>query len=50
VFLSILEEVEDHKESKILSESAEFKKLLKKGSEDLKLDKIKPWKEAGNDL
>ena len=48
--LAILEEVEDHKETKILSQSAEFKKLVKKGLEDIKLDRIRPWKEVWNEL
>jgi tmRNA-binding protein len=30
--LSVLEEVEDHRERKILSQSAEFKKLVKRGT------------------
>ncbi len=47
---AILEEVEDHKETKILSQSAEFKKLVKKGLEDIKLDRIKPWKEVWDEL
>ena len=33
--LSILDEVEDHKESRILSQSSEFKKLVKKGLKDI---------------
>ena len=48
--LAILEEVEDHKETKILSQSAEFKKLVKKALEDIKLDRIKPWKEIWDEL
>ena len=48
--LAILEEVEDHKETKILSQSAEFKKLVEKGLEDIKSDRIKPWKEVWNEL
>ena len=48
--LAILEEVEDHKETKILSQSAEFKKLVEKGLEDIKLDRIKPWKEVWDEL
>jgi len=42
----MLEEVEDRKETKILSQSAEFKKLVNKALEDIKLDRIKPWKEV----
>jgi len=48
--LASLEEVEDHKETKILSQSAEFKKLVKKGLKDLKSGRIKPWKEIWNEL
>jgi len=48
--LAILEEIEDHKETKILSQSTEFKKLVKKGLEDTKSDRIKPWKEVWNEL
>jgi hypothetical protein len=48
--LAILEEVEDHKETKILSQSAQFKILVKKGLEDIKLDRIKLWKEVWNEL
>ncbi len=44
--LAILSEVEDHNETKILSQSEEFKKLVKKGLDDVKLDRIKPWKEV----
>jgi hypothetical protein len=40
--LSILDEVEDHRETKILSQSAEFKKLVKKGLEDIRTNRIKP--------
>jgi len=48
--LAILEEFEDRKETKILSQSVEFKKLVKKGLEDIKLDRIKPWKEVLDEL
>jgi hypothetical protein len=48
--LSILEEVEDHRETKILSQSPEFKKLVKKGLEDIKRGRIKPWKEVWDEL
>ncbi len=48
--LTILEEVEDHKETKILSQSAQFKILVKKGLEGIKLDRIKLWKEVWNEL
>ena len=48
--LAIMDEIEDHKETKILSQSEEFKKLVKKGLEDIKLDRIKPWKEVWDEL
>jgi hypothetical protein len=48
--LSILEKVEDHRETKILSQSAEFEKLVKRGLEDIKAGRIKPWKEVWDDL
>jgi hypothetical protein len=48
--LSVLEEVLDHRENKILSQSAEFKKLVKKGLEDIKAGRTKPWKEVWDDL
>jgi PHD/YefM family antitoxin component YafN of YafNO toxin-antitoxin module len=48
--LAIMDEIEDQKETKILSQSEEFKKLVKKGLEDVKLDRIKPWKEVWDEL
>jgi len=48
--LAIFEEFEDRKETKILSQSVEFKKLVKKGLEDIKLDRIKTWKEFWDEL
>lgn len=48
--LSVLQRVEDDRESKILSQSAEFKKLVKKGLEDIKAGRTKPWKEVWDDL
>jgi len=44
--LSILEEVEDHRETRFLAQSAEFKKLVKRGLEDIKAGRTKPWKEV----
>lgn len=48
--LTVLEEVEDHRESKLLSRSSEFKKLVKKGLEDIRSGRTKPWKEVWNEL
>jgi len=44
--LSILEEVEDQRETRILGRSAEFKKLVKRGLADIRAGRIKPWKEV----
>jgi len=48
--LSILEEFEDQRETRILGQSAEFKKLVKRGLEDIRAGRIKPWKEVWDDL
>ncbi len=48
--LKILKEIEDVSETRILSQSAEFKKLVEIGIEDIKLDRIKPWKEVWDEL
>jgi PHD/YefM family antitoxin component YafN of YafNO toxin-antitoxin module len=48
--LSVLEEIKDHKETKILSQSAEFKKLVKRGLDDLRAGRTKPWKEVWDAL
>ena len=48
--LAILETLEDHKETKILSQSIEFKKLIEKGLEDVKSGRIKPWREVWDGL
>ena len=48
--VAILEEFGDRKETKLLSQSPEFKKLVKKGLEDIKFDRIKPWKEVWDEL
>jgi antitoxin (DNA-binding transcriptional repressor) of toxin-antitoxin stability system len=48
--LSVLQEVEDHRETRILPQSAEFKKLVKRGLEDTKAGRTKPWKEVWDDL
>ncbi|MCP4105308.1 MAG: hypothetical protein GY749_07210, partial [Desulfobacteraceae bacterium] len=44
-FLSATEKTEDHRESDILSRSAEFTKLVQKGLEDISEGRISPWKE-----
>jgi len=48
--LSIMDEVEDRRETVILSQSAEFKKLVKRGLEDIKKGKTAPWKEVWDEL
>ena len=48
--LSVLEEIQDHRETKILSQSAEFKKLVKRGLDDLRAGRTKPWKEVWDEL
>ena len=44
--LSVLEEVDDYRETKMLSQSAEFKKLVIRGLQDIKAGRTIPWKEA----
>jgi hypothetical protein len=46
----MLEEVEGHRETKILTKSAEVKRLVKKGLGDIKAGRAKPWKEVWDDL
>ncbi|CAD7776743.1 MAG: hypothetical protein KIIPBIDF_00804 [Candidatus Methanoperedenaceae archaeon GB50] len=48
--LAALEMAKDQKETKILSESVEFKKLVQKGLEDVKLGRIRPWEEVWSEL
>ncbi len=48
--LAVLEEIEDHRETMLLSQSTEFKKLVQKGLGDIKSDRIKPWKEVWHEL
>lgn len=48
--LSLLEEVGDHQETKLLSQSTEFKKLVTRGLEDIRAGRIKPWKEVWGEL
>jgi PHD/YefM family antitoxin component YafN of YafNO toxin-antitoxin module len=48
--LSVLEKIEDHRETKILSQSPEFKKLVKRGLDDLRAGRTKPWKEVWDEL
>ena len=48
--LAILEEFEDLKETKALSQSPEFKKLVKKGIKDIKSGKVELWEEVWDEL
>ena len=48
--LARLEEIRDQKEAKILSQSSEFKKLIKKSIEDIELGRTKHWKKIWNEL
>jgi len=45
-----MDELEDHRESRILSQSSEFKKLVKKGLDDIRAGRTRPWKEAWDEL
>ena len=48
--LSILEQLEDHKETTVLSQPAQYKRLLDKGLKEASANRIKPWKEVRDDL
>ena len=48
--LSIMDAVEAHRESRILSQSSEFKKLVKKGLDDIGAGRTRLWKEAWDEL
>jgi PHD/YefM family antitoxin component YafN of YafNO toxin-antitoxin module len=48
--LSVLEKIEDHTETKFLSQSPEFKKLVKRGLDDIRAGRTKPWKEVWDEL
>ncbi len=48
--VAILQEVENLKEMKILSQSVEFKKLVQQGLADIRLNKVIPWKDVWDEL
>jgi PHD/YefM family antitoxin component YafN of YafNO toxin-antitoxin module len=48
-FRSILGEIEDYRELKNLSQSAEFARLIRKGLDDVKLKRVDHWKDAWDD-
>jgi hypothetical protein len=48
--LSLIQERLDRKESKFLSQSKQFKKLVQKGLSEIKEGKTRPWKEVWDEL
>jgi len=48
--LSLIQERLDRKESKLLSQSKQFRKLVQKGLSEIKEGKARPWKEVWNEL
>jgi hypothetical protein len=48
--LSLIQEKLDRKESKLLSQSKQFRKLVQKGLSEIKVGKARPWKEVWNEL
>ena len=44
--LSLIQERVDRKESKLLSQSQHFRKLVQKGLREIKEGKANPWKEV----
>ena len=49
-FRSMLGEIEDYRESKNLSQSAEFVRLIRKGLDDVRLNRVDLWKDVWDDL
>jgi hypothetical protein len=48
--LSLVQESSDRKESKLLSQSKHFKKLVQKGLREIKEGKTSPWREVWDEL
>jgi hypothetical protein len=48
--VSLVQERLDRKESKLLSQSKHFKKLVQKGLREIREGKISPWKEVWDEL
>ena len=48
--LSLIQERLDRKESKFLSQSKRFKKLVQKGLREIREGKTSPWKEVWDEL
>ncbi len=49
-FLSMLEEIEDYRVIRQLSQSAEFARLIRKGLEDVRKNRVRHWKDAWDEL
>lgn len=49
-FLTMLDEIEDYREIKHLSKSAEFVRLIRKGLDDIKKNRVSYWKEVWDEL
>ncbi|MEW6669863.1 MAG: hypothetical protein AB1512_32035 [Thermodesulfobacteriota bacterium] len=47
--LTLLERVEDHRETRFLSQSPAFRKLVRKALGDIESGRIRPWKEVSNE-
>jgi len=48
--LSLVQESSNRKESKLLSQSKHFKKLVQKGLREIKEGKTSPWREVWDEL
>ena len=48
--LSIMDDIENYKENIALSQSPEFVRLVQKGLEDVKLNRVAPWKDVWDEL
>jgi len=49
-YLSMLEEIENYREIKHLSQSAEFVRLIRRGLDDVRQNRVRHWKEAWDEL
>jgi len=49
-YLSMLEEIGNYREIKQLSQSAEFARLIRKGLDDVRQNRVMHWKEAWDEL
>ena len=48
--VALIQERSDRKESKLLSQSKQFRKLVQKGLKEIKQSKSNPWKEVWDEL